>query len=613
MNVADTTATFGEVATLLRDRAASRGDAVALETVAGETISYARLHDRAGRIATALGAVAQPKGGRPRIGIVLPNGPDMAVSLLGVCLIGAALPFNPAYTAAEFEAYFHETAVDLVLTREGNDGPAVAAAGRLGLPIAYLSKDGEGIVGADGAGAAPSPPVQTDLALVLLTSGSTGRAKAVPLTHRNVCTSAVEVCRSMDLGPDDRCLSIWEQYHIGGLVDLLLAPLASGGTVICTDGFDAAEFFRLLEARRPTWFQGVPTTLNELVVQAERGPASLRPNTLRFIRSVAAALQPRLMSDLERLFGVPVIQTFGMTEAGPLVTSTRLPPALRKPGSTGRSCGTEIKVVDPSGEPCEPGVDGDIAIRGDNVFAGYENDPVANAAQFRDGWFYTGDIGHLDADGDLFLTGRTKQLINRGGEKINPQEVDDALSSMTAVLEAASFAVKHPTLGEDIAAAVVVRQADTLSEARIRSYLSERLTSFKVPQRILFLERLPRNPVGKIDRLALSALAEELAKTEGRAYAPPRNDLERFLAHLWATELGIDRVGIDDDFTMLGGDLLSSLRILMAVEAELDVNVMGEDAAGSMTVRSMAESLAKMGCDIAAERAGPHQTNGLSS
>ena len=613
MNVPDRTAPFGDVATLLRDRAASRGDAVALETADGETTSYAELHDRAGRIAAALGAAVQSRGGRPRIGIVLPNGPDMAVSLLGVCLVGVALPFNPAYTAAEFEAYFRETAVDVLLTREGDDGPAVAAAGRLALPIAYLSKDGGGIVGVGAVGAASPPPARADVALVLLTSGSTGRAKAVPLTHGNICTSAVEVCRSMDLGPDDRCLSMWEQYHIGGLVDLLLAPLASGGTVICTDGFDAAEFFKVLEARRPTWFQGVPTTLNELVVQAERRPAPPRPNTLRLIRSVAAALQPRLMSDLEGLFGVPVIQTFGMTEAGPLVTSTRLPPALRKPGSTGRSCGTEIKVVDPSGKPCEPGIDGDIAIRGDNVFSGYENDAAANAAQFRDGWFYTGDIGHLDVDGDLFLTGRTKQLINRGGEKINPQEVDDALCSMTAVLEAASFAVKHPTLGEDIAAAVVARQADTLGEARIRSYLSERLASFKVPQRILFLERLPRNPVGKIDRLALSALAEELAKTDGGGYAPPRNDLERFLARLWATELGVDRVGIDDDFTMLGGDSLSSLRILMAVEAEFDVSIMGEDAAAAMTVRSMAETLAKMGCDIAGDRASPHETKGLSS
>ena len=245
---------------------------------------------------------------------------------------------------------------------------------------------------------------------------------------------------------------------------------------------------------------------------------------------------------------------------------------------------------------------GEIAIRGDNVFPGYENDQAANRAQFRDGWFHTGDIGFLDVEGDLFLTGRIKQLINRGGEKINPQEVDDALLSIPAVSEAAAFAVSHPTLGEDVAAAVVLRSGDETDEAEIRGVLKERLAPFKIPRRVIFLERLPRNAIGKIDRLALSA---EAGRASGDAHAPPRNALERFIAELWGTELGVGRVGIDDDFAGLGGDSLSSLRIIMALEAALRVDILGDTAAESATVRALARRLVELGCDVDGTWASP--------
>lgn len=453
-------ASFEDVASLLRGSVALRGDSVALVTAEGETMSYTRLLDCVLRLAIDLHAATLTVPRRPRIAIVLPNGQEMAVALLAVCHTGTAVPFNPAYTAAELERYLTETAVDLVLTLKQGGGPAAVIAEKLGLPVAYLAQGAEGLVGRTDTGAMATAPGPNDLALVLLTSGSTGRSKAVPLTHRNVCCSALEVCKSIELSADDRCLSMWEQYHIGGVVDLLLAPLAAGGTIISTAGFDASQFFSLLQTMRPTWFQGVPTTLNELAGQVERRGLPPGPVSLRLIRSVAAALHPRLMADLERQFGVPVIQTYGMTEASPLITSTGLSPDRRKPGSTGRSCGTSIRIVDAKGANCGVCAEGDIAIAGSNVFTGYENDDEANAAQFRDGWFYTGDKGFLDAEGDLFVTGRTKQLINRGGEKVNPQEVDDALLALPEISEAASFAVKHPTLGEDVAAAVVLREGD---------------------------------------------------------------------------------------------------------------------------------------------------------
>ena len=584
-----------DIAALLWHRAETDGAAIALETPEASSVSYDELLNRAERIASDIHGIKPADAVRPRVGLVHRNGMDMAVDLLGICLAGTALPFNSAYTKAEFAAYFRETEIDLLLVGTSRNEQAIAAAESLSIPVATLLPDGRGIEGASPTGF--SPPKPDDLALVLLTSGSTGRAKAVPLTHRNVCKSAGDVCRSVELGPGDRCLSMWEQYHVGGLVDLLLAPLLSGGTIISTGGFDAAEFFSLLENHKPTWFQGVPTTLGELVYIAKRSHADYGSSSLRFIRSVAAALQPRLMADLEDVFGVPVIQTFGMTEAGPLITSTHLPPALRKPGSTGKSCGTEIRIVGADGKECAAGAQGSIAIRGENVFAGYENDPEANAAQFDDGWFLTGDLGYLDADGDLFLTGRTKQLINRGGEKVNPQEVDDALATVPAVAEAACFVVPHPTLGEDIAAGIVLCAGETATGEDIRSVLLETLAPFKVPHRFLFVDQLPRNPVGKIDRLALSAAAEAIAPS-AESTEPPRTPLEQYLAGLWRQELGVETVGIDDDFVALGGDSLSSLRIMMALEGRFDIDIMGEPAAAATTVRTMAAELTKLGCEI---------------
>lgn len=591
-------ASFEDVASLLRGSVALRGDSVALVTAEGETMSYTRLLDCVLRLAIDLHAATLTVPRRPRIAIVLPNGQEMAVALLAVCHTGTAVPFNPAYTAAELERYLTETAVDLVLTLKQGGGPAAVIAEKLGLPVAYLAQGAEGLVGRTDTGAMATAPGPNDLALVLLTSGSTGRSKAVPLTHRNVCCSALEVCKSIELSADDRCLSMWEQYHIGGVVDLLLAPLAAGGTIISTAGFDASQFFSLLQTMRPTWFQGVPTTLNELAGQVERRGLPPGPVSLRLIRSVAAALHPRLMADLERQFGVPVIQTYGMTEASPLITSTGLSPDRRKPGSTGRSCGTSIRIVDAKGANCGVCAEGDIAIAGSNVFTGYENDDEANAAQFRDGWFYTGDKGFLDAEGDLFVTGRTKQLINRGGEKVNPQEVDDALLALPEISEAASFAVKHPTLGEDVAAAVVLREGGTLSAAETRAFLATRLAAFKVPHRILFLDRLPRNPVGKVDRLALSSLAEQAVENDQRGRALPRSELEHYLVRLWERELYVSPIGIDDDFFMLGGDSLSSLRVILALETELDLDILGHAAAQATTVRTLAEQLVTINCDL---------------
>jgi len=586
--------TFPDIATLLATQAGEFGSSTAIDAPGAGPLAYAQLHERALQVAGGIAAVGHGgERGRPRIGIVLPNGRDMALALLGATVAGEAAPFNPGCTPSEFDAYFRATRIDALIVRDTYSGHAVGIAEKLGIRLLRFG-DGGRIAGHSGGVFVPPKP--DDIALVLMTSGSTGRPKIVPLTHRNVCTSAAEVASSMGLTPRDRCLAMWEQYHIGGLVDLLLAPLASGGSIIATAGFDAAKFYELLHAEKPTWYQGVPTALTELVFHAARNPVSPKPSSLRLIRSVAAALAPALLDEVEALFGVPVIQTLGMTEASPLITSTEMPPAVRKRGSVGRSTGTRIRIVGPGGGSLAEGETGEVAIRGDNVFAGYEGDDEANRSQFRDGWFHTGDMGYLDAEGYLFLTGRIKQMINRGGEKISPQEVDDALLEHPAVAEAASFAVKHRTLGEDIAAAVVLRQPLAVEE--LRAFLATRVAPFKVPQRIAVLDRLPRNPVGKIDRLAL---AESVDRGE-KVHVQPRDEIELFLARLWAKELNVDAVGIHDDFAALGGDSLSSMRILVAIEGALDMALPDEVLANFSTVAEIAGQLRLLGAGLHTDR-----------
>ena len=591
MPLPDLDRAFPDILSLLRSRAAILPDGIAMEQPGLPPRSHAALLTRVEGLARHL-ACARPGVARPRIGIVLPNGAALSETLLAATVVGAALPFNPAYTRPEFESYFAETGIDLLVTEGDFASPAQQTARDLGISILKLDR----LPAAPPAIDLPLPDPD-DTAMVLLTSGSTGRAKRVPLTHRNVCTSARDVSLSLRLTPADRCLSMWELYHVGGLVDLLLAPLHSGGTVIATPGFEAARFFDLLNRCRPTWYQAVPTALGELALMAQRDGIALHGSSLRFLRSVAAALSPALMAEIEALFGVPVLTTFGMTEASPLICSTGFAAEDRVPGSVGRSCGTEIGIFDDRWQRQGPDIEGEVAIRGPNVFHGYEADPAANAAAFRDGWFRTGDLGRLDGSGRLFLTGRIKELVNRGGEKVNLREVDDALLAQPAVFEAAAFPIPHRTLGEDVAAAVVLRPGAAASEVEIRAALSTRLATFKIPRRILFVSALPRNAVGKIDRRQLAAdmLVALEAHPVGPEPAAPTSQAEARIAAIWAQELNLPSVGLDDDFVLLGGDSLAGLRVLLAVEAAFDRALPDDTVARISTVRAMAQLLADRG------------------
>lgn len=572
---------FPDILTLLRKRAALHPEAIALEDVISQDIlTYADLLRRVERMGRSLRAT-----GGQRIGLVLPNGAQLSETLLAAACAGTALPFNPALTALELKTYFRDTRIDLLIARQDVSPMVVRLASQMGLRVL----DPAALLHMTVPDAPFDPPAAQDIAMVLLTSGSTGRPKRAPLSHQNVCTSARDVARSLKLGPDDRCLSMWELFHVGGLVDLLLAPLHSGGSVIATPGFDSQRFFDLLPVARPTWFQGVPTTLGDILRQQSRNGANLLGTHLKLVRSVAAPLSPNQMTALETAFGVPVLQTFGMTEAGPLISSTGLKAETRVSGSVGRSCGCDIRVVSPDGRDAPPGAEGELMVRGPNIFGGYEDDRDANAAAFYGGWFTTGDIGRFDALGNLFLTGRTKDLVNRGGEKVNLCEVDDALAANTWISEAASFSVPHPTLGEDIAAAVVLKPGVVWNASEITTSLQASLAQFKIPASFFIVDALPRNAVGKLDR---KVLAQQSKHETDPGTLSTASNLEGQIAEIWAKELGLAQVSVEVSFSAMGGDSLAALRVLLELE-ELFGLLPPQIAAGNRleTVRKLAQEI----------------------
>jgi len=461
-------------------------------------LSYGALKRQVEAVAEALAAAGVGRG--DRIGLALPNGLPNVVTFLAASQAGTAAPLNPAYKEDEFRFYLEDTnAKVLLLPPDGADEARRAAGDRV--PILTVEMDADGTVKLSGVSGrrAVTPPSVDDVALILHTSGSTGRPKRVPLSHANLSISARNVARSYALSKDDVSLCVMPLFHVHGLVASTLATLATGGTVVVPQKFSPLSFWRIARDHGATWYSAVPTIHQLLLARAEKGAA--RPagaDKLRFIRSCSASLPPQVMHDLEAAFGAPVLEAYGMTEAAHQMASNPLPPAARLPGSVGRGTDVRISIMDPEGRHLPAGERGEVVIQGPNVVKGYENNPEANATSFTDGWFRTGDQGVLDENGYLTLTGRLKEMINRGGEKISPREIDEVLLGHPSVAEAVCFGTPHPTWGEEVAAAVVVREATT--EADLLAYCKERLADYKRPKQIHVVEAIPRTATGKIQR-----------------------------------------------------------------------------------------------------------------
>lgn len=481
-------------------------------------LSHGALRELMSRTVAALNARGIGRG--DRVAIVLPNGPEMAAVFLAVAAGAATAPLNPAYRGEEFEFYLDDLKAKALLVLAGWDTPARAAALKLGVPVIEVlpsAEEGAGAFALEGgeAGAArsPGPAEAEDVALVLHTSGTTARPKIVPLSQGNICASARHIGASLKLASSDACLNVMPLFHIHGLIAAVLSSLAAGGSVVCTPGFDALRFFRWMDEERPSWFTAVPTMHQAILSRAERNAEVIAGVPLRFIRSSSASLPGPVMEQMERVFGAPLVESYGMTEAAHQMASNPLE-GPRKPGHVGRPAGPEMAIMGEDGAMLPQGEIGEVVIRGPNVTKGYEANPEANAKAFTDGWFRTGDQGLFDRDGFLLLTGRLKELINRGGEKVSPLEVDGVLSAHPAVAQALCFAIPHAKLGEEVGAAIVLREGQEVSERELRDFAAERLADFKVPRRVVFLAEIPKGATGKLMRIGL---AEKLGLVEAKA------------------------------------------------------------------------------------------------
>ena len=473
-------------------------------------LTHASLRALAGRTVADLNAMGI--GRNDRVAMVLPNGPEMAAGFLAIACGATTAPLNPAYKADEFDFYLSDLNAKALVIAAGMDSPARAVAAARGIPIIELvATDGPAgdftLVAAGplaGTPASPGLAEAEDIALVLHTSGTTSRPKIVPLRHVNVTASAYHIGAVLRLTPEDLCLNIMPLFHIHGLIAATLASVAAGGSVCCSPGFNAFRFFAWFDEVRPTWFTAVPTMHQTIHGLASRNREILTRGRLRFIRSSSASLPPQVMAAVEQAFGVPVIESYGMTEAAHQMASNPLPPAPRFAGSVGMAAGPELAVMNEDGAILSPGELGEIVIRGRNVTAGYENNPAANASAFTHGWFRTGDQGILDAAGYLRLTGRLKELINRGGEKISPIEVDTVLMDHPAVSQALTFAMPHDKLGEEVAVAIVLVEGFSVTDHELREFAGIRLAAFKVPRRVVFLTEMPKGATGKPMRIGLA-------------------------------------------------------------------------------------------------------------
>jgi acyl-CoA synthetase (AMP-forming)/AMP-acid ligase II len=447
-----------------------------------------------------------------RVAIVLPNGPEMAVAFLAVASGATAAPLNPAYREDEFDFYLSDLEAKLLIVPAGLESPVRAVAQRRGVSVVELAPAVGGPAGSftltheqePVQPAAPSFAGPDDVALVLHTSGTTSRPKQVPLTHRNLVASAGHIRTTLALGPSDRCLNIMPLFHIHGLIGALLSSLSAEASIFCTPGFNALKFFAWLDEAEATWYTAVPTMHQAILARAGRNREVIQRRKLRFIRSSSSSLPPPVMAELEATFGCPVLESYGMTEASHQMTSNPLPPKLRRPGTVGLAAGPEVAILDGEGNKLPQGEEGEVCIRGPNVTLGYFANPAANASGFIKGWFRTGDQGRFDDEGYLTITGRLKEMINRGGEKIAPREVDEALLAHPAVAQAMAFALPHDKLGEEVAAAVVLREGQSAEEKELREFVARRLADFKVPKRVLLLAEIPKGATGKPQRIGMA-------------------------------------------------------------------------------------------------------------
>ena len=584
---------------LLAAQAERSPNAIAIAAPGRSPLTYRCLRTQVEDTVDALHALGV--GRHDRVALVLPNGPEMAVAFLTVARCATSAPLNPAYRADEFDFYLSDLKPKALMIQCDLDSPARGVARARGLPVIELSPCLQKEAGIfELTGEAAGDAVHSgfarpeDVAATLLTSGTTSRSKLVPLTQAYICTSANKVRSALQLDQTDRCLNIMPLFHVHGLLGAMLSSVAAGATVICTPGLYAPKFFEWLEEFRPTWYTAVPMMHQAILARAAANIETISRCPLRFIRSSSAPLSSKVMAQLESTFHAPVIETYGLTEAFQ-ITCNPLHPGKRKAGSVGIPMSpADIAIMDEIGNPLPAGKIGEIVIHQTKVAYGDGSNGTAGENEFTKGWFRTGDQGFLDTEGYLFITGRLKEIINRGGEQISPYEIEQALLGHPAVAQAVTFALPDTRLGEDIGAAVVLRNEASATADDIRRFVAARLADFKVPNRVLFLDEIPNTSTGKPQRIGL---AERLGITPAQRdeetieFVSPRTSMEKMLAGIWVEVLGIERVGIHDDFFRLGGDSILGARLISRIREAAQVDVSFVTFFEARTIADMAKGI----------------------
>jgi len=554
---------------LLAALAAKRPHDIALAAPARKPLTFEQLSAQVASVASMLTDAGLSR--RDRVVLLLPDGPEAAVASLGVVTSAVCAPLDSRCSIDELNEHFTALRPAAVITSAGAESFARRIAVRHGAAVLELMPCIDQPAGSFALRTTDSVARSRqamcdadDVALILLTSGTTSRSKLVPLTHANIMATVERVQAALQLSPADRYLNVSPLIYSQGIM-LTFSAILSGSSVVCPPGFQSAEFLHWFDAHRPTWYSAAPAVHQAILAQS-RGKPRDDQHHLRFIRSAAAPLSRSLGQQLERFFDAPVIESYGMTECYPISVNP-FPPRERKPGSAGVAAGTEIAIYDPVNGFVGAERTGEIVVRGPHVTSGYLNHPPGQSSNFVDDWFRTGDLGYLDRDGFLFVTGRIKDLVNRGGEKISLAEVDEVLRAHPEIQDASAFPVPHPTLGEDIAAAIVLREQASPSPDEIQRFARQHLSEFKVPRDIVFVRELPKNTTGKVQRRILS---EQFGHRASRRMSQPvlsaLSPVKRRLIEIWSELLETQSVGPFDNFFELGGNSLLAAQLVSQVE-----------------------------------------------
>ena len=470
---------------------------------ADEVYSYSELEAACAHAAQQLHLRALRAG--DAVALALPNVPAFIAYLFGILRIGATVvPLNPGLTSRELCWLIRESGARAIVTTAELAQHLESDGGAPPVQQVVTVEPGKPLDCATSASGADIGGDAGDAALLIFTSGTTGRPKGVVLTHRNVLANTAQVAERTALSSRDRVLTVMPLFHANGLMNNTILPLRTGASIVLRPRFDLDEFWRVVERFRPSYFTAVPTVFARLM-DAWDGRADT--SSLRFVRSGAAPMAPSLQRLVEKRLGVPVVLSYGLSEA--TCTCTMNPPdATRRTGSVGRALGDEVvAILDADGRGAPPGEVGEVAVQGPNVMSGYFNAPDATAQALRNGWLHTGDMGYVDADGFLFLTDRKKDIIIRGGENISPREVEEVLLEFPAVAQAAVVGAPDREWGEQVIAFVVPRASCELVVDELHAFCRERLARFKLPRRVHVVTSLVVTSVGKVDKVRLRSLA----------------------------------------------------------------------------------------------------------